>query len=367
MIHFIPPRGMHYCFLLTFGFKSPASLRMQQLGAALIRQGVKVSYILTDDGGSGATLPEGAQVEWIPPGSPIKMMLARRRAIRRVQPDLLEVLNPHLQTLLPLMGLRGIRVVGLWDEPQLVHNLGFTGRLAARIWNRWLLARTWVKIVASKQLQVMLRDSYGAEATYLPHVTYISPMSEGSSPFDEPTVVYVGSLYPVWDHDLVFATALELARRGGSARFCIIGSGPDLERWRSFVREHKLDRVQVTGFLSEEEMWRSLRHAHALLFPMRSTLLNRSRCSSKLLAYAQARRPVIANQVGEAPQILGAQLPIWVEPTPAAFADAIARIAVGARPPDVDYDLERLSPQTRAAELLDAIRRREAGEAVVDG
>ena len=361
MIRRIRARDMHYCFLLTFGLKHPASLRMQQLGAELIRRGIDVSYILTDDGVAPADplLRDRARFEWIAPGSFLKAMLARRRALRRLRPDFVEVLNPHIQTLVPLIGLRNLRVVALWDEPLFLHDISPGARIASYLWNRWLLARAWLKIVASRQLQVLLHESYRVDATYLPHVTYLRPpLDDGPSPFDQSTVVYLGTLFPVWDHDLIFAAARELARRGESASICVIGTGPDLERWRSYLRENQLTRVSMTGFLSESEMWRHMRHAHALLFPMRPTLLNRSRCSSKLLAYAQARRPVIGNKVGEAPQILGEHLPIWVEPTPQAFADAIARITAAPPPPDVDYDLGRLSPQTRASELLEAIRRR---------
>jgi glycosyltransferase involved in cell wall biosynthesis len=358
---------MHYCFLLTFGSKSAASFRMRQLGAALIERGVRVSYILNDDGeGRSATLPKAAEVELIRPGSPFKMMLARRRAVRRLRPDYVEVLNPHVQTLLPLAGLRGIRVVGLWDEPIFLHDLGRATLFLSRLWNRWLLRRAWMRIVASRALQELLRTRHGVDSTYLPHVTYMDRHEDGASPFDKPTVVYVGTLYPVWDQDLVFAAAEELARRGVPAGFCVIGTGSELEQWRSFVRDRGLNHVRVTGFLSEAEMWRHMRHAHALLFPMRPSALNRSRCSSKLFAYAQSRRPVIANRVGEAPEILGDH-PTWVEPTAAAFADAVAAVTAGPRPPDVAYDLDRLSPATRAGELLAAIARREAEAGEVPG
>ena len=47
-----------------------------------------------------------------------------------------------------------------------------------------------------------------------------------------------------------------------------------------------------------------LRNAHALLFPMSDTPLNKSRCSSKIFAYIAAKRPVIAHQVGEVANLL---------------------------------------------------------------
>ena len=93
---------------------------------------------------------------------------------------------------------------------------------------------------------------------------------------------------------------------------------------------------------------------------MRDTLLNRSRCSSKLFAYAQARRPVIANRVGEAPQILGERGVTWVGQSPEAFADAIERAGAEPRRRTWSNDLDRLSAARRVDELLEAIARRGA-------
>jgi glycosyltransferase involved in cell wall biosynthesis len=356
---------MHYCYLLTHDTYGAAAFRMAQLGGELIKRGHRVSYIANDAdeperrGKPGEKIPPDATVELIPRGSQLKAVVARRAALKRLKPDYVEVLNPHPQTLLPLAGLRGPRVVALWDEPQLVYDLSFRRRTAARAWNRWLLGRAWLKITAARELQQLLRERYGAEAVYLPHVNYLRPQPDGASPFDRPTFVYLGTFTPIWDHDVIFEAARILRERGQTPAICMIGSGADRPRWEAFVRQHHLDNVQLAGFLDEPDLWRHLRHAHALLFPMRDTLLNRSRCSSKLFAYAQARRPVIANRVGEAPQILGEQGVTWIGQSPEAFADAIERASSQPTPPDVENDLERLSPARRVDELLEAIARRE--------
>jgi len=356
---------MHYCYLFTNDTFGAVTFRMAQLGAEMIKRGIRVSYIANDAdqperrGKLGEKIPAAATVELIPRGSQLKAIAARRRAIKRLKPDYVEVLNPHPQTLLPLAGLRGPRVVALWDEPQLVYDLGLRRRAAARAWNRWLISRAWLKITAAKSLQDLLRERYGVDAVYLPHVNYLAPQPDGASPFDRPTFVYLGTFSPAWDHDVIFEAARVLRERGRTPAICIVGSGADRPRWDAFVREHNLDNVHIAGFLDEPNLWRHLRHARALLFPMRDTLLNRSRCSSKLFAYAQARRPVIANRVGEAPQILGEEGVTWVGQGPEAFAEAIDRASAEPVPADVEHDLERLSAERRVDELLEAIARRE--------
>jgi len=352
---------MHYAYLLLTDLENPATLRMKQLGAALIDRGVRVSYVVKDTPASRPRpgVHPDAHVEFVPEPNVLAGAAARRRALKTLAPDFVEVLNPHPKTLLPLAGLGRIRVVALWDEPRFVHPIGRANLLAQRTWNRWLLRRAWLRVVAARQLQDLFRDRWNVDTVYLPHVTYVTADQPRPSPFDAPTAVYLGNYFPVWDHDVVFQAARLLKDRGLTPPICMVGDGPDRPRWEAFVREHDLKNVRIAGFLPEADMWAHLRNAHVLLFPMRDTLLNRSRCSSKLFAYAQSRRPAIASRVGEVPQVLGDH-PTYVDPTPEAFANAIATAIAAPRAPDVDYDLARLSPATRADQLLHAIRAREA-------
>jgi glycosyltransferase involved in cell wall biosynthesis len=128
----------------------------------------------------------------------------------------------------------------------------------------------------------------------------------------------------------------------------MVGGGPDLARWQQFVAAHGLSNVELTGSRFGPDLWARLRHAHVALFPMRDNLKNRCRCSSKMFAYAQARRPLIASRVGEIPEILG-ETPTYVDPTPRAFADAIRQAVAVPHLPDVDYHVERHSYRERGA------------------
>jgi glycosyltransferase involved in cell wall biosynthesis len=134
----------------------------------------------------------------------------------------------------------------------------------------------------------------------------------------------------------------------------ILGEGPELEKWRAFVREHGLQKVNVAGFVTGDDLWRRLRHAHVLLFPIREHILNLCRCPSKTFAYAQARRPVITNRVGEIPAVLQDRAQ-YVECTAEAYADAIEGAIRTVPLADVDYRIDRHNWSARTADLLAAL------------
>jgi len=142
------------------------------------------------------------------------------------------------------------------------------------------------------------------------------------SPFTRPTAVYMGNLYAEYDHDLIFKAAELLKARGLSPRIEILGSGPEIEKWRAYVRDRGLNNVHVAGFVVGRRPVGRLRHAHVLLF--RSAHPRQpSRCPSKTYSYAQARRPIIACRVSEVPEVLGEGSTIR-RANAEKFADALA-------------------------------------------
>jgi glycosyltransferase involved in cell wall biosynthesis len=189
------------------------------------------------------------------------------------------------------------------------------------------------------------------ELPYIPHGTYLAPFASSlENPFDAPTAVYLGTLVPQWDHDVIFEAAVQLSLRGEQPRIEILGDGSERTRWEAYCAERDLDNVRFAGWQSGRQLQQRLRHAHVQLFPVRDTDLNRSRCPSKLFAYAQARRPLLVSRVGEVPEILG-DAATYVEATPEAFADALSTAMTTALP-DVDYAVERFSYGDRADQIL---------------
>jgi glycosyltransferase involved in cell wall biosynthesis len=208
--------------------------------------------------------------------------------------------------------------------------------------------------VASRYLQREFENRFGLESAYIPYAAYLETRTDGPSPFPEPTAVYMGNFYPAYDHDLLFEAALQLRSRGKTPSIMLLGGGPDLERWREFVNQKELSNMHLPGFVGGENLWRRLRHAHVLLFPIRQNLLNLCRCPSKTFAYAQARRPIIANAVGEVAEVLKEKA-TYVDATAEAFAAAIEQAFSEPRLADVDYGIEQHTWSERTDRLLSVL------------
>ena len=348
---------MHYVFFTTGSWEGNASMvRLRELGREMIARGVDVSYAVDDveHNRTSLNVDPKARVAYTPAASGIGQFAARRRTLRGLKPDFVHVLNPAPKTAATLWGTK-FRVVGDWDEWPMMRELGFPRRTLDRYLDHWLRKRGVLSVVASRYLQEQFRARYGLEAAYVPYATYLADHPPTTSPFADRTAVYMGNLFPAYDHDLLFDAAVRLKARGRSPRIAFLGQGPDLEKWRAFVRDRALPDVDVAGFTTGVELWRRLRHAHVLLFPIRPTIPNLARCPSKTFAYAQARRPVITNRVGEIPEVLG-DLATYVDTTPEAFATAIDD-AMSRDLPDVDYGVERHNWSARADALLAALPR----------
>jgi glycosyltransferase involved in cell wall biosynthesis len=348
---------MHYCFMLYGSWEGNAGfIRPRHLGAQLVERGVRVTYVVDDVPYNRASLDlhPRASVAYVPNSRGLRQIPARRRVVREVAPDYMHLLNPHAKSFAALAGVNDVKVVVDWDEPPFTKDYGFARNLLEKVIDRWLRSRADLNIACTTWVKQYFQEHYGMDLPYIPHAPYLSQYADGTSPFVESTVVYMGNYYPIFDHDIIFDAAVLLKRAGMTPPILMMGSGPDIERWRAFVAKHELKNVTIAGYVSGEDLWRRLRHAHVLLFPIRPTLVNQSRCPSKVFAYAQARRPIITSRVGELPYMLG-ESPLYVEPTPQAFADAI-RAAMGGPLPDVPYHLEHHTWGARADRLLEALK-----------
>ena len=357
---------MHYAFFTTGSWEGNASLvRLRELGKEMIARGIRVSYLVDDvpyNRSGKLDLHPDARVAFVPEPKKFSQFKSRRRILRELKPDFVHVLNPYVKALLTLAPTRW-NVVGDWDEWPARRPHKPVRKIVEAYLDRWLRNRAKLRVVASKYLQRQFKEQFGLDSVYIPYATYLQDFPDVASPFAEPTAVYMGNFFPAYDHDLIFDAARILKGQGKQPHMQFLGGGPDLENWRSFAREHDLKNVSIPGFLTGEELWRHLRHAHVLLFPIRENLLNLCRCPSKTFAYAQARRPVIANRVGEIPSVLEEKAH-YVDATPEAFAAAIMSAFQQQKLPDVDYGVERHNWSARTDELLAALGRMTSGQRV---
>ncbi len=347
---------MHYCFLSFGSWEGNAShMRSVELGKELVHRDVRVSYIVDDTpyNREVVALPAGATSQFSSPTTGLKQFSARRRIIQKLNPDYLHVLNPSPKSCLTLKGLSRVSLVTDWDEWRAMKPFGRLHHLRFALLDRWHRRHSRLLLVASKYMQEQFAARFGVQAVYLPYATYFKPNDACPSPFAEPTAVYMGNMYPGYDHDIVFRAAVLLRDRGLRPHIEFVGGGPELDRWRQFVQANELHHIKINGFVPDDDAYSHLRHAHVLLFPIRPTIGNLSRCPAKTYAYAQARRPIITCRVGEVPGVLG-DAATYVDPTPEAFADALAT-AMANPQPDVDYGVERHNWSARADTLLAAL------------
>lgn len=347
---------MRYCFLALSDMGRTSNLRLVNLGREMAARGCRVSYLIEDYPSNKAFAPfAGAEVVAVSPKLTPRVLAERRAALRRLRPDYVHVLNPSFKAMLALAG-HPAKVVGDWEEWRVLTDMGGgRGRAALdRVVDRWMLRRSHLHVVVSRYLEREFRQREGIEALYLPYATYLHDWPDPPPPA-VPFAAYLGNLEPRFDVDLLFDAARLLKSQGMTPRIEAIGKGAQFERWQRFVRDEGLDNVVLHGFLDWPEACRILRQAHVLVFPIRPTPFNLSRCPGKTYAYAQAARPIITCRVGEVPEVLG-ETATYIEPTPDPFATALQRAMSSARQPDVDYHVERQNWSARADRLLRALR-----------
>lgn len=145
----------------------------------------------------------------------------------------------------------------------------------------WLLERPLgfvyrgvpVEAVSASTAADLVRRGFAAdEITVIPNgvdLTYYSP-DAGQARFEEPTILYLGRLKRYKRVDLIIRAVARLRDRGVFARLIIAGRGdhePELRRLRAELGLE--DRVELAGFVSEEEKRRLFRRTwvHALTSP----------------------------------------------------------------------------------------------------
>ncbi|MBC8106750.1 MAG: glycosyltransferase [Anaerolineae bacterium] len=353
---------MHYCFFTSGTWQGNASMvRMREIGNEFLAREHRVTYLVDDVPYNHEKLNVSpkAQVVYTPNPSSLRQIATRRKLIKQISADFVHVLNPSIKAWLALAGMPNQKVVGDWDEwPARRDQLSLHRRAREKFLDRWMRNRSMLLVVASRYLQKQFKDLFNLDAEYIPYATYLQQSADGHSPHAEPAAVYMGSFYSIYDHGLLLEAALLLQQQGLRPNITLVGDGDDMPRMREFVAKNELTNLHLVGYQSGDDLWRHLRHARVLLFPIRETLLNLCRCPSKTFAYVQAKRPVIANKVGEVAEVLGDK-GIYVEPTAQSFADAIeAAMKSPATESDVEYDLSNLTWSARADALLAALGKR---------
>jgi glycosyltransferase involved in cell wall biosynthesis len=349
---------MRYCFFASGSYRdNPSLIRALRFGRYLADRGVDVHYVADDipHNRDGGPFDPRADVTLAGVASGIGQFANRRAAIATVAPDFVHVINPAPKTFLGLVGSRW-KLVADYDEWPAGRPHRFLRKKREQFFEGWALRRAAHVIACSRYLQRQFSEAHRRQVAYIPYAVDLEDPSISVSPFAEPTAVYMGTFSKPYDLDLLFHAAKILADKGFKPRMCFVGRGPQLEMWKSFVESNRLDNMDLPGWLDEAAMWSRLRHAHALLFPIRPSIVNLARCPFKTYLYAKARRPIITNATGEVPGVLG-NLGTYVECTPEGFATGIEKAMLTPSLPDVNYGVERHNWQARTDQLLSLVAR----------
>ncbi len=297
-----PHRDLH-CFIISGNISSPANYRPFNLSQALKRNGLDVLIICESKKENLRIISflrdSEINVETYPESNIAFSIIKTRLILGKLRPTFIYQTNPTLRAFLSLF-LINTNLIGEWDEPNLLKYKGYRRFLESML-HLWFLNKSKIKISCTEYYTRFIPDSI-----YIPHGQYLYNQSKEyiSEEKNDKYFAYLGKFYPLWDHDLLFKDLLKAKIDGFTPKIKFIGDGPDYKYWLKFKNKHQLDNIEFMGFISQIELIKILKNAHALLFPMRDTPINKSRCSSKIFAYIASNRPVVAHKVGEIKSIL---------------------------------------------------------------
>ena len=284
----------------------------------------------------------------------LKFYRESRSLLSKLNPEYVHFLNPEFKAMCLSMFNRQSKIIGDWEDWHAISRDRGIRKFVTRFSDSYMRKRANVVLVTSRWLEKAFQEICNAQPNYIPYAVLPRKFPKLPNPFPKPTVVFMGSFHKHWDHDILLSAILELKQMGHVPPVRMIGSGADWNNSREFCRRHGLSNVELTGYLDWDEMLNNLQWAHVLAFPIRDKVANRSRCPFKVIQYAQSKRPIITNRVGEVPTFLNDKAH-YIDCTPSAFAHEILRTLKLPRQPDIDYNIETHNWEDRTNLLLQAI------------
>jgi glycosyltransferase involved in cell wall biosynthesis len=117
---------------------------------------------------------------------------------------------------------------------------------------------------------------------------------------DAPMAVYVGHITRGDDLDLAIDAFVQLRSRLQAARLVIVGTGQGLEPLKELVGERGLSQsVIFAGWVDHLQVPSYLAAADVAVYPYRDSLVNRAKCSIKILEYMAMGKAIVTHRVGQ--------------------------------------------------------------------
>lgn len=322
------------------------SIRAVPLAKGLAAQGHRVTVLIPpwDD-------PERAGQRWVEDGVQVVNVPLPRRLFRvpllfhilltgsliiqalRLQPDVIHLFKPKAYAGLAHWGLWWLRkagrlptatrlVVDTDDWEQAWNDLLPYSSLQKRIFTwqeHWGLRHADAVTVASRTLEGLVASQTGTQAleiVYLPNgyhaqATIIEPgqvpqsgETPASMPWDvaETPIILLYTRFVEFRLARIVTLVKQVADQLPQARWLVVGEGlqgEDKRLAQHLARAGLKKYVHFTGWLPIKQAWACFEAADVAVYPYDDTLLNRTKCSVKLISLLAAGLPVVADAVGQ--------------------------------------------------------------------
>ncbi len=187
---------------------------------------------------------------------------------------------------------------GGWNE---IENYTWLQKRFFAFQEKWGLPHCDVVTVASRALQT-LAWSLGVEPSkvfYVPNGLEVEGSFEPSPSKGRPTVLLYTRFFE-FNLERVVKIWKGVVESIPEARLLVVGKGlfGEEERLRHLMAERKIERVEYTGW-EEQEIQKWLTSADLAIYPYDDTLINRTKCSVKLIELMASQLPIVASDVGE--------------------------------------------------------------------
>ena len=318
----------------AFTPKATVSARMFPMAQALVQRGHQVTlWLPPHDNLSDAGLEterDGVRIRNLPlkrvsAWTPLCAAWRLASLARSENPDIVHVFKPvgyaalagmflHLSSRLPLVtDTDDWEGTGGWNSanPYPWHWKRFFD-----FQERWLPRHSAAVTVASRTLQTQVWGM-GVPSTnviYVPNcpeqtfAAQLASVREADSSSvrkklgvgSAPLAMYVGHITRGDDLDLALLALKVVQERVPEARLVFVGTGEGLEPLQRQAGELGLSqRVIFAGWVDHEQIPAYLAAADAAIYPYRDSLINRAKCSIKILEYMAMGKAIVTHRVGQ--------------------------------------------------------------------
>jgi glycosyltransferase involved in cell wall biosynthesis len=117
---------------------------------------------------------------------------------------------------------------------------------------------------------------------------------------DAPVAIYVGHLTLGDDLDLALYAFAQVLDRLPQARLVIVGTGNGMAALRALANSlHLGTSIIFAGWIEHGQVPAYLAAANVAIYPYRDTLINRAKCSIKILEYMAMGKAIVTSRVGQ--------------------------------------------------------------------